>query len=390
MYNPIIGAETWFFSFTLSAILILYAIIFYPIVKRSFILKTKNRYNSALVIVLLIILAIFISLPFCDGGTFENPKFYLFMPMNYYAVVVAGGVLLVFVFFALFKKKTIDEDSYNRQLMQGIDVNKEISILSSQNFTTRQEMKRKLIHLLAILYIATWMLEPLVFYGVGFLYDGIANTPTKENLYNSRLLFEDKDVEIILLNGLVVQFFMLICIFIGNFYAEIMRLRFKEYAFPLKRTLQTTRRPTEIYDTSASILLLLGLAISSIILTYGKADRIAGVYAQMGVICIAVFSDMFAALIGRKWGKHKWKFVKGKSVEGTIAGFVAGFFTAIIFVGWILALIGSLIFMFTDLVLDKVKISDNALNPILISIAYKLLIFLVSPMIVLLPIIKIW
>jgi len=368
----------------LSLVLILYVILFFPIAKRSFRIKSKNRWNSLLVLFLLIFIAVLISLPF------SATTYYLYMPLNFYAIVVAGGVALFFSLFAMFKKKTIDQKTLDKKLAEGIDVSLEKSLLDTYNFSTRQEMKRKMIHLLAILYVATWILEPLVFYGVQFLYDGIGNTPSIENFYNSRLLFEDKDVELILLNGLIVQFFMLICIFIGNADAEIMRLRFEEYAFPLKTTLQTTRRPTEIYDTSASILLLLGLATSSLILTYGPSNRIAGVYAQMAVICIAVFSDMFAALVGRQWGKHKWKIVPGKSVEGTLAGFLVGFFTAMIFVGWFLALIGALIFVFTDLALDKLEISDNALNPILIAITFKILIIFVDPMITLLPIIKIW
>lgn len=387
MASPTIGVESIFFSLMVSSVLVLYAIMFYPVCKRSYKLKTKNRYNTLLLIILLFILAAVISLPLSDS------VFYIFMPLNYYIVVVTGALAVLFFIFAMVKKKTIDEVSAEKKLSEGMDNRLEKSILDTHHFTPKQEMKRKMFHLLAILYVATWMLEPLVFYGVKFIYAGIANTPTAENYGNSKYLFEDSDVELILLNGLVVQFFMLMCIFIGNANAEIMRLRFKEYAFPLKKTLLTTRRSTEINDTSASMLLLIGLALSSIILTFGSTDRIKGVYAQMAVICIAVFSDMFAALIGRKWGGKffkKWKMVPGKSKEGTLAGFTVGVCTAMIFIGPILALIGGLIFVFTDLALDKVKISDNALNPILISITFKILIFLTDPMIVILPIIKIW
>jgi len=181
-----------------------------------------------------------------------------------------------------------------------------------------------------------------------------------------------------------------LCIFWYNADADIMRLRFNKYDFLFKRMFQITRRPTEINDISASVLLLLSLATAAIILTYGSANRIAGIYAQMAVICISVLSDMFAALIGRKWGKHKWPIVKGKSFEGSIAGFLIGFFTAALFIGWFLALIGALIFIFTDIALAKVKISDNVSNPILLAIVFKLLIGFVDPMIIMLPIIKIW
>ncbi len=381
---PIIGIESAFFSVVLAIILLLYALMFYPVVKRSFKLKTVNRYNTLLLCVMLVIIAIFIALPF------SATTYYLFMPLSFYTVVVAGAIPFVIVFGAFIKKRTADEVAHNISLSQGLDNSLEKSLQDTHNFTTKQEMQRKMFHLLAILYLATWVLEPLVFFGVQILYAGIKNTPSAENFANVTMLFEDTDVERILLNGMIVQFFMLICMFITNADLEIMRLRFNKYSFPMKKLLQNTRRSTEVFDTSASMLLLLGLTISCLTLTYGTADRIAGVYAQMAVICVAVFSDMFAAIIGRKWGKHKWKMVPGKSKEGTLAGFTVGFTTAMIFVGPILALVGALIFVFTDLALDKFKISDNALNPILIGFAYKILIFLVAPFIVILPFIKIW
>ena len=384
MTTPIIGIESLFFSLLVSILLIAYVIVFYPTVKRSFKVKSPNRWNSLLVLFLLILIAIFISLPF------SATVFYLFMPMNWYTVVVFGALALFFFIFAQGRKETLDEFAFNKNLSEGLNNDLAKSLIDTYNFTTKQELKRKMIHLLAILYIASWMLEPLVFYGVQFLYAPIANTATVENFRNAELLFEDSNIELILQNGLIAQFFMLICIFIGNANAEIMRLRFPEYPFILKRTLQTTRRPTEINDISGAILLLLGLATSSLILTYSPVDRILGIYAQMGVICIAVFSDMMAALIGRKWGKHKWWCVKGKSYEGTIAGFIIGFLTSMFFVGPLLALIGGLIFIFTDIALDKIKISDNASNPIIIGTVFKLLIGFVNPMIVMLPIIRVW
>jgi len=312
------------------------------------------------------------------------------MPLNWFTVVVFGALALFFFLFAQGKKATLDERAFNKTLSEGLDDKLAKSIIDTHNFTPKQELKRKMIHLCAILYLLSWILEPIIFYGVQFLYAGISNTSSAENFRNAQLLFEDTNVELILQNGLVVQFFMLICIFIGNANQEIMRLRFPEYPFLFKKTLQTTRRSTEINDISGSLLLLLGLAVSSIILTYNSTDRITGIYAQMGVISISVLSDMFAALIGRKWGKHKWWCVKGKSYEGTIAGFFVGFLTSMIFIGPILALIGGLIFIFTDIALDKIKISDNASNPIFMAIVFKLLIGLVSPMIITLPILIVW
>ncbi len=368
--------------------LIIYAIIFLPIVRRSFKIKTKARYNSLLAIILLIFLAIVLSLPFSDT------IYYLYMPMNWYFIVVVGAVALAFTLVAGLSKRTTHEKEFVQEITEGLDETLNRSLLDTYKFTPKQEFYRKIFHLMAILYIATWVVQPIIFWGVQNLYTQIPNTVMAENFYNAQYLFEDTNVEILLLNGNITHFFMLLCIFVGNANIEIMRIRFDEYNCLLKKTLQKTRRPTELNDLSASLLLLLGLAFSAIILTYGSENRIEGVYAQMGVICISVFSDMFAALIGRKWGNHKWKIVPGKSFEGSIAGFIIGFITAMIFVGPLLALIGSLIFVFTDIVLDKIKICDNALNPILISIVFKILItispFMVMNMIEFLPFIRVW
>ena len=384
MKKPIIGIESFFFSIAISVILIIYAILFLPIVKRSFKTNSKNKFNSLLVILLIIFLATMISLPF------SATRFYLYMPLNFYALIVAGALLLFFFVFAKLRKLSTKEEDFNLKLSKGIDHTKEKSILDTHNFTPKQEMKRKIIHLFTIFYLASWIFQPLIFYGVINLYSGIGNTPTNENYNNAHYLFEYKDLEIMLYNGLITQFFMFLCIFWYTADAEIMRLRFNKYDFLFKKTLQITRRPTEINDISASILLLLALATSAIILTYDSANRIAGIYAQMAVICIAVLSDMFAALIGRKWGNHKWPFVKGKSFEGSIAGFLVGFLTAMFFVGWVLALIGALIFIFTDIVLAKVRISDNASNPILLAITFKILIAFVDPLIITLPFVRVW
>jgi len=362
--------------------------MFFPIVKRSFKIKSQTRYNSLLLIILLIFLATMISLPLSDT------IYYLYMPMNWYFIVVVGAVALVFVLVAGLSKKTTHEKEFVKEITEGLDETLNRSLIDTYKFTPKQEFYRKIFHLAAILYIATWILQPIIFWGTENVYAGIPNTVSAETFYNAQYLFEDTEVELILMNGLVTHFFMLLCIFVGNANIEIMRLRFDEYNCVLKKTLQKTRRPTELNDISASVLLLLGLAFSSIILTYGSENRVEGVYAQMGVICIAVFSDMFAALIGRKWGKHKWKIVPGKSYEGSLAGFIVGFITAMIFVGPLLALVGSLIFVFTDIALDKVKICDNALNPILISIVFWSFIMInpaiVMNMIEILPFIRVW
>jgi len=336
------------------------------------------------VLILLVVIAIYLALPF------SATTFYLFMPMNWYLLVVIGAAALFYFLWAYFKKEPKEMPFPEKELDDHVNYEEEKSILDVHNFTTKQELKRKTIHFFSILYNATWVVQPLIFYGVQFVYGFIANTTTAEDYFNTLLLFEDSKINLILMNGLIAQFFIILCTFFFSANAEIMSLRFEDYSYPLKKTLKSTRRFTESHDIAAAILLLLGLEVSALILTYGSSYRIEGIYAQMGVVCISVLSDMAAAIIGRKWGTHRWPIVKGKTLEGSAAGFIVGFFSALLFVGPILALIGALVFVFTDVLLAKINISDNASNPIIIALVFKLLIFLVNPLIVIIPFIKFW
>ena len=132
MTAPIIGIESLFFSILISILLLMYVIVFYPIVKRSFKLKSKNRWNSLLVLILLIIISIFISLPF------SATTFYLFMPMNWYTVVVFGALALFFFIFAQGRKETIDEIAFNKTLSEGLNSNLAKTLIDTHNFTPKQ------------------------------------------------------------------------------------------------------------------------------------------------------------------------------------------------------------------------------------------------------------
>ncbi len=322
-------------------------------------------------------------LPFADTGL------YIYMPLNYFIIVFFGFWTLMNVFTVFFQnpeKRSLKEIEVNKSLIDGIE-NEDIDRQEVFNFSLSKEGKRKILHLLAILYIACWIVQPIIFVSVYyFAYPAVINTVSTEQFTNISFYgAAEIPIEVFLQNGVVLQFFVLICTFYVSADAELLRLRFPEYRFPFKKTLQTTRRATEVSDISSHLHLMIALAISTLMLTFTSTDRIAGCWAQMGIVCISTFGDLTAALIGRKFGKHKWPIHKGKSLEGSAAGMIVAFLTSFVFLGPVLALIGTLVFLFTDIILSKLAISDNIANPILLGITFKILIFLVNPLIPVLP-----
>jgi len=95
-------------------------------------------------------------------------------------------------------------------------------------------------------------------------------------------------------------------------------------------------------------------------------------------ILIACLSDASAALIGRRFGKHKviLRNKDVKSIEGFIAGVVVAYIIGLVLVGPVYAIVGALIFFLTDY-LPSVT-ADNILNPIVIPIGIQLVVILLG------------
>ncbi len=95
-------------------------------------------------------------------------------------------------------------------------------------------------------------------------------------------------------------------------------------------------------------------------------------------VLIACLSDAAAALIGKKYGKHKVTVMskETKSIEGFLAGVIVAYLIGLFLVGPIYAIIGAVIFFITDYF--PTVIADNILNPIFIPIAIQLFILLLG------------
>jgi len=86
----------------------------------------------------------------------------------------------------------------------------------------------------------------------------------------------------------------------------------------------------------------------------------------MASIMILAFGDSVSRLVG-PYGYLKHPFHSEKFLEGVIAGAVAAFFGALIFVSWLEALIASVVAMLIeglDLEANNFKIDDNLLIPV--------------------------
>ena len=95
-------------------------------------------------------------------------------------------------------------------------------------------------------------------------------------------------------------------------------------------------------------------------------------------ILIACLSDASAAIIGKRYGKHKviLRNEEVKSVEGFVAGVVVAYIIGFVLVGPVYALMGAFIFFLTDYL--PAVTADNILNPIFIPIGIQFLVFLLG------------
>ncbi len=234
----------------------------------------------------------------------------------------------------------------------------------------KMELFRKFFHLAGFLLV-------LCVYGYGFgplaqiinntIIDLISTQPglaAYESIFGSITEYQYAVNDTAAISGLT--FFALWCTFAFVIFPEFIRIlvgaRYSLYFNLTKNVL----RGKEHNSVGPQVYLILGVIVSFFLAERGLIPFSFSITS----ILIACFSDATAALIGKKFGKHKIKapfWSKNiKSVEGFIAGSIIAYIIAIIFIGPFYALIAVVLFFLLDYF--TLPIADNLLNPIIISL----------------------
>jgi dolichol kinase len=155
---------------------------------------------------------------------------------------------------------------------------------------------------------------------------------------------------------------------------ELLRLRFPELSYPFKSMILSRLRSRERGLFGGHYYMAATTPLAALWLTRDLGHWDTTILAVLAVVAVSVFADSASALVGTRWGRHKWFHNPGKSYLGSAGGVVVAFLVALPFVGWIAAVGAAVAFLVVD-VLAPVPfgVSDNILNPLALAGCFALL-----------------
>ncbi len=342
--------------------------------------KAKNKYGGTSSILCGVCFLIF--------GYYNSVIGFLSFPYNGFMVWWIGMILLVNLLFTTIIRmdiKKMEREDKNQPNKEGIT--KEKSILRRyirrmtkenpyrEEIPFKMELFRKSFHLMGFLIFIAFF--------------GFMTIPPITLLVNDSVITFINQIEpsYNLLWGDLADFpygfgaflavreitmFALIAALAFMIASDIIRIVWgPEYSF-FNFLTKSMLRQKEKNASGPQIYIITGFIFSYMLYMAG----IIHIFVFFAGILIACLSDASAALIGRRFGKHKVRLrnKEVKSVEGFIAGVVVAYIIGFIFVGPIYAIMGALVFFLIDY-LPSVT-ADNILNPIFIPIGFQLTIFL--------------
>ena len=365
------------YNLTLTLSFFILMILMFHIGRKG--IKVNNRYGGISTIICGICFLIF--------GLYNSIVRFFPYPYNGFMVWWIGIILLVsFSFFAIIKREVRKMESETEDVnLKGEKkpiLKRYIERMTKENpyredITFKMELIRKSFHLMGLLlllaYFGFFALYPvtlIVSDSVIVLINQIQ--PAYELIWGPISLFPfiSGDFQAIIYLTMMALIGALMFAIISDLIRIIWGPEYSIFNFLTKSML----RNKEINATGPQIYIITGFIFSYMLYMVG----ILHILAVFSGILIACLSDAAAALIGRRYGKHKVivRSKDTKSVEGFLAGIVLAYIIGLILVGPIYALIGALIFFLTDYF--PIYTADNILNPIFIPLGIQLFINLLG------------
>jgi len=343
--------------------------------------RAKNSYGG--------ISSIFTGICFLIFGYYNSIEGFLDYPFNGFLVWWIGMILILNLIFTTIirrdiKKMKIEEKNGNKigeNTREKTVLRRYIRRMTKEDpyreeIPFKMEVIRKSFHLsgflLLIAYAGFFTIPPIISIVSDALFTSIQqDLPTYNFLWGnfSKYPFGLGDFQAVI----QITMFALIGSLVFAIVSDIIRIvwgpEYSIFNFLTKSML----RNKEKNAAGPQIYIITGFIFSYMLY---MAKIIPDIRIFFAGILIACLSDASAALIGRRYGKHKITLRNNdvKSIEGFIAGVVVAYAIGFVFIGPIYAIMGALIFFLTDYLPSLT--ADNILNPIFIPIGIQLMVLL--------------
>ena len=367
------------YNITLSLSFFILAFLMFYIGRKGY--KGGNRHGGVSTTICGFLFVIF--------GYYNSTVRFFVYPYNGFMVWWIGIILLVNgVFFKLVRKETKKISMESGRLGLSSDkksaIRRYIERMTIENpyrekITYKMELMRKSFHLLGLLLVVTYFgffpLYPLTLIVSDSVIELINDIgPIYTSLWGDLSLFPfvkgDFQNHAVIYLTMMALIGALILAIISDLIRIFWSPEYSLFNFLSKSIL----RNKEKNAIGPHIYLITGMIFTYMLYMVGLVHILAFFTGAL----IACLSDATAALIGRKYGKHKVtvRSKDTKSVEGFLAGMVVAYIIGFILVGPIYAIIGTVIFFITDYF--PIFTADNILNPIFIPIGIQLFILILG------------
>ena len=362
------------YNLTLSFSFFVLMFLMFQIGRKGY--KADNRYGGVSTIICGFCFLIF--------GFYNSIVRFFPYPYNGFMVWWIGIILFVNLIFFMTIKREIKKISMEN-LKEPLDGGKKpvlrryVERMTKENpyigeITFKMELIRKSFHLTGFLLVLAYfgffsLLYPVTLIISDSVIDLIHNIgPAYEVLWGDTSLFYYNPGDFQAVIGLTMM--ALIGALMFALISDLIRIIWGPEYSVFNFLTKTMLRKKERNAAGPQIYIITGFIFSYMLYMV----NILHILAVFSGILIACLSDAAAALIGRRYGKHKIQVRSKdtKSIEGFLAGTVLAYIIGLILVGPIYAIIGAVIFFITDYF--PIYTADNLLNPIFIPIGIQIFI----------------